>query len=614
MDVRALLRERFGFDDFRPAQAHIVDLLLKGRSVLAVMPTGSGKSLCFQLPALALPGLTLVVSPLIALMKDQVDHLHQTGIPAELINSTVPRDVQRARLDQAARGETKLLYVAPERFQNEEFRAAMKRLHVSLFAVDEAHCVSMWGHDFRPDYLRLRRVIEELGRPPVAAFTATATPAVRADIVKELDILNAEQIISGFDRPNLYLEVREVSTVSEKVRAIADLCVWGKTGIIYAGTRKNVEDIHRSLKRNSVDAVAYHAGLSANERKSVQESFMSGKAGVIVATNAFGMGIDRSDVRFVVHADIPDSLEAYYQEIGRAGRDGQPARGLLLFSYADKWIPELFIDASHPSPEFLKQVYGKLLAAGQPVVTGDAWRKVTSRMDQKFHSAVTILHRAGYVQRLHTAAGSGVRILRPKDSNLNEFNFDELDKRRAFEHRKLAMMLQYASRFKKHCYRSFVLRYFGEWNNVRDCQNCSRCAPEKRLEPTTPREITVASVVAAPMPKAKAVAATAHAAGDSTIVALKILSCILRASEQLGREKIAKILAGSNETSVQGFRSLTTYGILSEYPIRSIVGLIDFLIGEGYIDGGEGFRPIIRVTSKGRQFLKDRTPIIIPGA
>ncbi len=616
MDVRALLRERFGFDDFRPAQRQIVDLLLAGKNVVAVMPTGSGKSLCFQLPALALPGLTLVVSPLIALMKDQVDHLHQSGIPANVINSTVPRDVQRARMDQAAHGEIKLLYVAPERFQNEEFRSAIKRLQVSLFAVDEAHCVSMWGHDFRPDYLRLQRVITELGRPPVVALTATATPAVRADIVKQLDIPDAQQIVSGFDRPNLYLEVREVSTVSEKVRAIVDLAAWGKTGIVYAGTRKNVEDIHRSLKRNNVDAVAYHAGLSINERKSVQESFMSGDAGIIVATNAFGMGIDRSDVRFVVHADIPDSLEAYYQEIGRAGRDGQPARGLLLFSYADKWIPELFIDASHPSPDFLKQVYGKLLAAGQVVLVGDVWRKVTSRMDQKFHSAVTILHRAGYVERLHTSAGSGVRILRPKDRNLTDFNFQDLEKRRAFELRKLALMLQYASRFRKHCYRSFVLRYFGEWTNVRDCHNCSRCAPENRLAGSAAsREVTVAPALPQPRPKATGgKTSNQPATGDSTIVALKILSCILRASEQLGREKIAKILAGSSETSVQSFRSLTTYGILSEYPIRSIVGLIDFLIGEGYIDGGEGFRPIIRVTSKGRQFLKDRVPIIIPGA
>ena len=607
MDTRTILRERFGFDDFRPAQREVIDLVLGGQSVLSVMPTGSGKSLCFQLPALALPGLTLVVSPLIALMKDQTDHLDKLGVPAGVINSTVPRHIQRERLEQAEQGEIKLLYVAPERFQNEEFRTAIRKLKVSLFAVDEAHCVSLWGHDFRPDYLRLRRVISDLGNPPVVALTATATPAVRVDILKQLGIEGAREVVSGFDRPNLYLEVREVATVSEKVRAIVDLAEWGRTGIIYAGTRRNVEDIHRSLRRNGVDAVAYHAGLNVNDRKAVQDRFMSRETGIIVATNAFGMGIDRSDVRFVVHADIPDSVEAYYQEVGRAGRDGQPARGLLLFSYADKWIPELFIDASHPPADFLKQVFGRLIAPGQPVLIGDAWRQVSTRMDQKFHSAVTILHRAGYVERVHTAAGSGVRILRPKDRELRDFNYEELERRREFEYRKLAVMLQYASRFKKHCYRSFVLRYFGEWSKVKDCGNCSRCAPEKAQRVSAAaRQVTVAPP---PLPQSRR---ADQPTADATIVALKVLSCILRGSEQLGREKVAKILAGSNEASIQNFRNLTTYGILKEHSIRTIVTFIDFLIGEGYIDPGEGFRPIIRVTPKGRQFLKERPPIVIP--
>jgi ATP-dependent DNA helicase RecQ len=539
-------------------------------------------------------------------MKDQTDHLDRLGVPAGVINSTVPRDLQRERLDQAAEGEIKLLYVAPERFQNQEFMAAIRRLKVSLFAVDEAHCVSLWGHDFRPDYLRLRRAIANVGTPPVVALTATATPTVRADILKQLGIEGAPQVVSGFDRPNLYLEVREVASVPEKVKAIVDLCAWGRTGIIYSGTRRNVEDIHRAIRRHNVDAVAYHAGLSLSERKAVQERFMSGETGIIVATNAFGMGIDRPDVRFVVHSDIPDSLEAYYQEVGRAGRDGNPAHGLLLFNYADKWIPELFIDASHPPAAFLRQVFGRLLAAGEPVIIGDKWRQVASRMDQKFHSAVTILHRAGYVERVHTAAGSGVRILRPNDSELRDFNFEDLELRREFELRKFRVMLDYASRFKKHCYRSFVLRYFGEWTRVKDCGNCSRCAPETRHR--VKAVVAAVAVPSAPREHRK----SELPASDSTVVALKILSCILRASEQLGREKVAKILAGSNDVSIQAFKSLTTYGILPEYSIRSIVGIIDFLIEEGYIDPGDGFRPMIRVTTKGRQFLKDRTPIAIP--
>jgi ATP-dependent DNA helicase RecQ len=607
MDTRRILRERFGFDDFRPAQREVIDLVLSGQNVLSVMPTGSGKSLCFQLPALLLPGLTLVVSPLIALMKDQTDHLDKLGVPAGVINSTVRRDIQRDRLDQAASGEIKLLYVAPERFQNQEFMAAIRKLKVSLFAVDEAHCVSLWGHDFRPDYLRLRRAIDTVGKPPVVALTATATPVVRTDILKQLGIEGAAQIVSGFDRPNLYLEVREVASVGEKVQAIVELCAWGRTGIIYSGTRGNVENIHRALRRHNIDAVAYHAGLSINDRKAVQDRFMSRETGIIVATNAFGMGIDRPDVRFVVHADVPDSLEAYYQEVGRAGRDGDPAHGLLLFNYADKWIPEVFIDASHPPADFLRQVYGRLLAAGEPVVIGDKWRQVAARMDQKFHSAVTILHRAGYVERMHTAAGSGLRILRPNDSQLRDFNFEDLERRREFELRKLRVMLEYASRFKKHCYRSFVLRYFGEWTKVKDCGNCSRCAPvtRERFRAALPLAAAVTEELPAPR-KSEA------PAGDATIVALKILSCILRASEQIGREKVARILAGSNDASVQSFKHLTTYGILPEYSIRSIVGIIDFLIGEGYIDPGEGFRPTIRVTTKGRQFLKERPSIAIP--
>ncbi len=479
MDLSVLLREQFGFEAFRPAQKQVIDKIVAGQSALAVMPTGSGKSLCYQLPALALPGLTLVVSPLIALMKDQVDQLTYLGLPATFINSSVAREQQKSRLEQAIAGRIKLLYVAPERFQNDEFRAGLSRTKVSLFAVDEAHCISLWGHDFRPDYLRLRAVVRELQSPPILALTATATPVVRRDILTQLGIEQAPQIVSGFDRANLYLEVREVGTAAEKIRAIIELARWAPLGIVYAGTRKNVDEIYSSLRRAGVQSAAYHAGLLAADRQSVQERFMNASECVIVATNAFGMGIDRSQVRFVVHADIPDSVEAYYQEIGRAGRDGEPARCLLLFNYADKWIPEFFIDSSHPPAEILKYVFGKLCRSGQPAIVGDAWRKLSGTNDHRFHASIALLQRFGYLEKIQTQAGRGVRILKPNDTMLRGVNFAELETRRQFEYKKFAVMLNYASRFRKHCYRSFILSYFGEWTRNRDCGNCSRCNPHK---------------------------------------------------------------------------------------------------------------------------------------
>src|SRR5215831_9870768 len=401
MDLTLILRERFGFAEFRPAQQQVVDRVMASQNVLAVMPTGSGKSLCYQLPALALPGLTLVVSPLIALMKDQVDQLNQLGLPATLINSTISREQQRSRLEQAIAGKIKLLYIAPERFQNEEFRRGLSRVKVSLFAVDEAHCISLWGHDFRPDYLRMQRVVSDLKSPPILALTATATPAVRRDILTQLGIDGATQVVSGFDRPNLYLEVREVATTAEKIRSIIELARWAPLGIVYAGTRKNVEEIHGSLRRAGIETAAYHAGLSVVDRKAVQERFMNTRECVIVATNAFGMGIDRRQVRFVVHADIPDSVEAYYQEIGRAGRDGDPARCLLLFNYADKWIPEFFIDSSHPPADILKYVFGKLCRSGSAEIVGEPWRRVSATNDHRFHASIALLSRFGYLEKIH---------------------------------------------------------------------------------------------------------------------------------------------------------------------------------------------------------------------
>jgi ATP-dependent DNA helicase RecQ len=317
------------------------------------------------------------------------------------------------------------------------------------------------------------------------------------------------------------------------------------------------------------------------------------------------MGIDRSEVRFVVHADIPDSVEAYYQEIGRAGRDGRPARCTLLFNFADKWIPEFFIDSSHPPADILRYVFGKVCRSGQREVLGDAWRKLATTKDHRFHASIALLQRFGYLDRIQTRDGRGVRILKPNDPTLRGINFPELEARREFEYKKFGVMLNYASRFRKHCFRSFILNYFGEWNRGRECSNCSRCNPQKY-----PQTKSVAIPVAV---SSKALPPAAARGETATIVALKILSCVLRVHQKLGREKVAKILAGSEDVSVKDYQSLSTYGLLSQYSIKSVTTMIDYLIDENYIAQEAGFRPSIFLTPKGEIFLKEKPEITIPG-
>jgi ATP-dependent DNA helicase RecQ len=318
--------------------------------VLAVMPTGSGKSLGFQLPALLLPGTTLVVSPLISLMKDQVDELNRRGIAAAALHSMLTPEARRAAYRAARAGECRLLYVAPERFASDHFLQALREIPVARFVVDEAHCVSEWGHDFRPDYRRLadaaalcRRSDGNAGRPPVAAFTATATPEVREDIVALLAMTSPHVVVAGFDRPNIMLHVRPVSGDTEKQEILPGMVGTGRA-LVYASTRRKAEAAAETLTESGIDAAAYHAGLADGERTAVQERFASGALRIVCATNAFGMGIDRPDVDTVVHLDIPGSLEAYYQEIGRAGRDGRQAVATPLWNYADVRTREFLID------------------------------------------------------------------------------------------------------------------------------------------------------------------------------------------------------------------------------------------------------------------------------
>ena len=334
-NAERLLKEYFGHAAFRKGQAELVGALLSGRDVLGVMPTGAGKSVCYQLPAMMLPGMTLVISPLISLMKDQVAALRQAGIRAAFINSSLTAEEYREVMQGAYQGAYRILYVAPERLASGGFWDYCMNADISLIAIDEAHCVSQWGQDFRPSYLKIMRFIGAFERrPAVGAFTATATSRVKEDIKKLLGLNDPLEITTGFDRPNLYFDVvrgkKKIAWLHEYLSAHR-----GQSGIVYCATRKNVEAVCEFLRQKKLGAVRYHAGLSDEERKANQEAFVYDRSPIIVATNAFGMGIDKSNVSFVIHYNMPQSLEAYYQEAGRAGRDGSPADCILLFSHAD---------------------------------------------------------------------------------------------------------------------------------------------------------------------------------------------------------------------------------------------------------------------------------------
>ena len=418
-EALAALRKFFGFEAFREGQREVVEAVLAGHDTVVVMPTGGGKSLCFQLPALMRDGVTVVVSPLIALMKDQVDALRARGLPATFVNSSLDFEEQKERIAGMRRGDFKLVYVAPERFRSSHFVEALRRADISLFAIDEAHCISQWGHDFRPDYLRLRSFRETIGSPQTVALTATATPYVRADIIEQLNLSDPRAFVSGFDRPNLSIGVVHTEKEREKFARIRQLAseYAGQSGIVYTSTRKSVEQITQKLKEARLSVFGYHAGMTDEERVRAQDEFMSGRAQLIVATNAFGMGIDKPDIRFVVHFHLPGSIEAYYQEIGRAGRDGQQSVCLLLFNYADKRTQDYFIEGSYPPPELIVKVYNALTGTGLKRIelsTREIAARAGVRNEMAVQSALITLEKAGHIERGTGAENRAeVRLLMP---------------------------------------------------------------------------------------------------------------------------------------------------------------------------------------------------------
>lgn len=360
MDKYAALERYFGYKSFRSGQEELIDSILSGRDTVGIMPTGGGKSICFQIPALLFPGVTIVVSPLISLMKDQVSSLLQNGIPAAFINRSMTDEAMRKTYRAAVAGSYKMIYVAPERLSSKGFENLCSMLNVSLVCVDEAHCVSQWGHDFRPSYLEISRFVASLEkRPVVCAFTATATERVREDIIKLLSLRSPFVSVLGFDRPNLYFEVVKPKNKLVALRRYLDLFS-GKSGIVYCSSRKKTDELFETLSASGYSVTKYHAGLGRQQRKQNQELFINDEKEIVVATNAFGMGIDKSDVSFVIHYNMPGDIESYYQEAGRAGRDGRKANCVLLFGKEDIVTQRFFIDNPEENEELSKREAEKL--------------------------------------------------------------------------------------------------------------------------------------------------------------------------------------------------------------------------------------------------------------